>query len=520
MMDQPNLPPRITDDEEKQRRNKVSADARDLIIRLGSLLRQLRMHAADNASVRNQIEFTENAITTLRQDTPTISMVLAEGHAFVNGVWIRASRLMWDHAVTLTEAMRKLSARGLVLTAEFSPRSSVPLAQALRDALDAAEAHPKPPDLGIPGVKLIELPEQDKVTGPRGEQASFRQKARHLLREGLLVAGRNSAHRLDLAMRRRQRNLVQELVRLAEDSPEDLLAITAIRDPTLPEGAHNLTVTILSIALGKLLGFSRKDLVRLGTSALSHNLGDAYVHYSIPNQPQELNQQEREVIETHALMGLYHVLQNYGVEGNMLDRAVVCAEHHMHWDGKGGYPFALHTQPHPFSRIIAVCDVFAALISDRPYREAYPPDQALRLISHLSGEHKKLDPVLGRMLVGVVGRYPPGSLVELNTGEWAVVLGPGRGATPLKRPRVLMITDADGFELPHLEVVDLGERHPRRRAWLRTIVTTIDPSLLDTRVSAYLLADRIEEPPKKLDIDDFKERKKRRSRRKRDAAQR
>ena len=83
-----------------------------------------------------------------------------------------------------------------------------------------------------------------------------------------------------------------------------------------------------------------------------------------------------------------------------------------------------------------------------------------------------------------------------------------------------MITDADGFELPHLEVVDLGERHPRRRAWLRTIVTTIDPSLLDTRVSAYLLADRIEEPPKKLDIDDFKERKKRRSRRKRDAAQR
>ncbi|MEO1270620.1 MAG: hypothetical protein AAFX99_21225, partial [Myxococcota bacterium] len=199
---------------------------------------------------------------------------------------------------------------------------------------------------------------------------------------------------------------------------------------------------------------------------------------------------------------------------NMLDRSVICGEHHIHWNGAGGYPFNQHAPVHPFSRIISTCDIFTALISERPHREAYPPDQALRLMGYSTGDDKPLDSVLSRLLVGVVGRYPPGSLVELNGGEWAIVLGPGRGLTPLQRPRVILITDPDGFELDNLEVVDLGERHPRRRAWLRTIVTTQDPKLLETKVSAYMMDDRIEVPPKKLDIEEFAKRKARRRRRK------
>ncbi|MEO1270116.1 MAG: hypothetical protein AAFX99_18680, partial [Myxococcota bacterium] len=69
----------LSDDEEKERRARVTADGRDFIIRFGSLIRQLRIHAPDNASVRNQNEVTEKAVLTLREDTPTISLVLAQG---------------------------------------------------------------------------------------------------------------------------------------------------------------------------------------------------------------------------------------------------------------------------------------------------------------------------------------------------------------------------------------------------------------------------------------------------------
>ncbi|MEL6178164.1 MAG: hypothetical protein AAFS10_04380, partial [Myxococcota bacterium] len=97
--------------------------------------------------------------------------------------------------------------------------------------------------------------------------------------------------------------------------------------------------------------------------------------------------------------------------------------------------------------------------------------------------------------------YAPGDIKEMK-----------RDGQPFAR--FFFITDPDGFELDNLEVVDLGERHPRRRAWLRTIVTTQDPKLLETKVSAYMMDDRIEVPPKKLDIEEFAKRKARRRRRK------
>ena len=83
----------------------------------------------------------------------------------------------------------------------------------------------------------------------------------------------------------------------------------------------------------------------------------------------------------------------------------------------------------------------------------------------------------------------------------AVVPGGGAGATPMYRPRVLLITDQDGFEYEKPIAVDLGERDPRRPAWLRTIARTRDARRLGVRPAGYLLADRVEVPPVRFDHD-------------------
>jgi hypothetical protein len=177
---------------------------------------------------------------------------------------------------------------------------------------------------------------------------------------------------------------------------------------------------------------------------------------------------------------------------------VASIEHHR-WAEGGGYPNLVRHEPHVFARIIAVSDVFDALCQQRPFRECYPPDQSIKLVGRFAGA--QLDPALVRTLLRMLGKYPPGSLVELDTGEYALVLGPGRGAQPLNRPRVLLLTDDEGYEIEPFLAVDLGERHPRRRAWLRTVMRARDPRKLSQPVSAYLLADRLDVPPERLDLD-------------------
>ena len=513
MRSQARFEPTFTEDqestEEQQRLRRLATQARDFIISFGALLRQLRMHAADNRAVLNQLEATRHVIEVLRQEEDVITVVFAEGHTFVNGVWVRATRLMWEHSTFITELMEKLGARGAVFGARFDVNTISDFAVSLLQGPTGPLKPGEVPDVKILGIRLIPSSTEELTHQGRGD---FRAKARNVIREGLLVLDRRSTPKLDLSMRRRQSSLVQNLIRIAEESTEDLLALTTIRDPMLPEATHALNVTIFSIAIGKLMGLRRRDLMRLGATALNHNIGDTLIDRDIIKQPRELEAQERRIVESHPLLGMFHILHTYGFKAGMVARAVVCAEHHLTWDGKGGYPFPVQMQPHPFSRIIAISDTFNALISARSHREAFPPDQALKLT--IRSADTQLDPVLVRVLMGLVGRYPAGTVVELDTGEWGVVVGPGRGATPLKRPRVIIVNDEDGFEIDEFKLVDLGERHMRRRAWLRTIVRTQDPKQLVMTVSAYLLADRTEVQPGKLDIDEFKERKAQQARRK------
>src|SRR5690606_12831553 len=123
-------------------------------------------------------------------------------------------------------------------------------------------------DIGIDGVRLVLRPPTPE--GDETDRSRFRIEAAELLEDGFFALDRSRAAKLDLFLRRRQRALVIRLVQMAEETPEDLLMLTAVRDPTVASVAHNLMVAILSIALGRLMDLRRRDLVRLGVCALSH----------------------------------------------------------------------------------------------------------------------------------------------------------------------------------------------------------------------------------------------------------
>lgn len=487
---------------DRERRARVTRKARDLLVHVDTLGRLLVIHEPGNAAVQSALRDLVADVRDLQAGGQDLSLVFAEGHAFVNGVWVRASRRAWEAAVMLSERLSGLEGRGLVLEAGTQAQTLLALTEFLRtrppDGVSGAEHFKR---AGLKGIELVPAPsEADRA---RAGTPETREQALEVFAEGLELVSRSELADLDLYVRRRQRSVVQQLIQLAEENPEDLLALTVMRDPSLPPRAHNMMVCIYSICIGRLMDLARRDLLRLGMCALSHNLGETLLSGTIFAQDRALAAHERGMVEQHPLLGLSHMLKHYGFGSPIVERALACAEHHQRFDGDGGYPFAAGRPQHLFSRVVAVADVFDALCSPRPHRPAWPPDQAVKLVMRQAG--KQLDPVLVRRLLWLVGRFPPGSLVELDSGEWALVLGPGRGAYPLVRPRVLLISDEDGWELPTPLVVDLGERHPRRRAWLRTIARTRDPARIGLVVAPYFFGDRVEVEPGRMDLDEVGE---------------
>ncbi|WP_020587707.1 response regulator [Desulfobacter curvatus] len=146
---------------------------------------------------------------------------------------------------------------------------------------------------------------------------------------------------------------------------------------------HSEAVTRLSIAIGTELGFSDTKLSRLQIAASLHDLGKIGVRDNVLLKPGKLTRDEFEHIQTHTIVVQDILKPLPGME----DVLVAASSHHERWDGTG-YPYGLKGEDIPLiGRIIAVADVFDALISDRPYRDGMPTEKALWIISEGVGSH-------------------------------------------------------------------------------------------------------------------------------------
>jgi putative nucleotidyltransferase with HDIG domain len=161
---------------------------------------------------------------------------------------------------------------------------------------------------------------------------------------------------------------------------------------------HSCNVSMLSIGLSEALGLSDSDARAIGTAALLHDIGKMKLPQDLLTKPGKLSEAERRLIETHPVEGA-RILSTRGL-GNGL-AATVAYEHHIWYNGKGGYPqFGFARATHYASRIVHVCDIYDALCSRRPYRDAWPRDKALALIESIAGV--ELDPAIVATFVTMV----------------------------------------------------------------------------------------------------------------------
>lgn len=274
---------------------------------------------------------------------------------------------------------------------------------------------------------------------------------------------------------------VQHVVEGMADSilrnPDALTSLSRLKQFDEYTFYHSVNTSLLALSLGRDLGYERPQLLQLGTGMLLHDIGKTQIPIELLNKPGRFEDHEFEMMKQHVMRGAELLSSTTGLSDEFLKPAL---EHHERVDGTG-YP-CQHCKADlsEFGLIAAVVDIYDAVTSDRCYHKAKSPHDTLQFLYQL-GTRGHVDSALVQRLVQVVGVYPVGSCVALNTGEAAIVLQSNH-EFPLK-PRVRIVTDGTGFRRARPMDLDLSAQ---AGSLDRTIQAPVDPATMGVDPQSYL----------------------------------
>jgi HD-GYP domain len=208
---------------------------------------------------------------------------------------------------------------------------------------------------------------------------------------------------------------------------------------------HSMQVGIFSTLIGKKMGYKNDKLKELSMAGMLHDIGKVNVPLEILNKTEALTSEEFDIMKKHPAYAMDKLSSCRGLTQNTLDGIIT---HHEKMDGTG-YPNKLKDEEiHPFGKIIAIADVYDALTSDRSYRKAWEPHNAINYMISYAGTHFDVD-ILNSFLL-VTSAYPVGVLVSLSNNLKGVVIDTVPGL-PLN-PIVKILTPGEH----HGEIFDLA----------------------------------------------------------------
>jgi HD-GYP domain-containing protein (c-di-GMP phosphodiesterase class II) len=246
-----------------------------------------------------------------------------------------------------------------------------------------------------------------------------------------------------------------------------------------------VNVSIFSIALGRRLGLTRLQLYDLGFTALFHDIGKSRVPIDIIQKPDALEDEEWRLVMAHPWLGVLALFQLREQSEFPYRSMLVAYQHHMKRD-LTGYPRSLRMSDMTFySKIVAVADGFDAATSRRVYTTK-PLSPAEVLQEMRDNPRRGMDPVVVKAFVALLGIYPVGSLVVLDSFELAIVHAVNPIAEMLSRPIVRIISDDLGNVEHPGRLFDLAERNEAGE-YTKSIIKTADPERYGIRVGDYFL---------------------------------
>jgi HD-GYP domain-containing protein (c-di-GMP phosphodiesterase class II) len=465
---------------------------RGLLLELYAALRSLKLYPVENATVQKALYDLESSAEALIQAEGDIEMRLAGDFIFVNATRLRLeldNYASFSHILTMFRAFEIGTLRVHPGTdrREWQIFLSLLLSLSERATGDDlfAELQGRLAEGGVLHLELERaLPQQEGLR----ESEEAREVAKRTYSQGVAVTKEViTGIRLGRATSvKRVKRAVQMIVDQVLNNETSLVGLTTIRDYDEYTFTHSVNVCIFSVALGKKLGFSKLQLYDLGMTALLHDVGKARVPIEILNKTTGLDEREWKVMQGHPWLGALTLFGLRGYDEIPYRSILVAYEHHMKQD-LTGYPRSVRPRALGiFSRIVSVADGFDAATTRRSYQTVpIEPDQVLREM--WENPKRGYDTVLVKALINLIGIYPVGTCVILDTFEVGIVAAPNPEAALLNRPLVRLVIDADGGAIaPPGTLANLTERNAGG-GYVRSIVKVTNPTRYGLTVGDYFV---------------------------------
>lgn len=441
---------------------------------LTASIKSVLLYPLAHPAVRQPLQELVGLLTGMMGEKHELHFGVVEGTFFIEGC------LLVTPNAAVTELVERLTQKGIDACTVFpgvTPDDLFGFAAALAARNSSADTIPA--ELEGKGIVNIRLGIEDVVAGEGSEKGEALVPA--AIYRDALKAVRDTMREIDngrIPSGDWINGVVENMVQVTMEEPTTLLGLAMIKDYDNYTFSHSVNVGILALTLAAFLGLEKEALHEVNTAGLLHDIGKTRIDKTILNSPGRLSDDEFKQMKRHTEEGAEIVRQMKNIPPQVAEAVL---GHHIRHD-RTGYPewaremsFGLYTE------IVSVADCYDAITTLRTYQRPTLPKEAMEIMRRLSGT--SLNGELVEKFEAMMGEYPVGSLVRLDTNEIALVLKPH----PMEsvEPAVKVLIGAHGETLEAPRLVSLAEKNGRRYA---SIVAPVDPLLKNVSLAQHLLA--------------------------------
>lgn len=480
----------VTADEgERQETANTRRAGRALIVAIHAATRVMKLYPPEHQAVQKSLDELALAAVDSRGVDAELEVRVHGEFIFVNGTRLRLDLSNYASFGRVLELFRAAGVGVLRVLREATSREWFSLLTLVTTVGANSDADPDElaRRLQAAGVDVFETSADAEAEEDVEEREAAKAAARRTYAQSVALTKDviNSVRMGRVPSARKIKRAVQTIVDQVLTEEASLIGLTTLREYDEYTYTHSVNVCIFAVALGKRIGMTKLQLYELGVGALMHDIGKSRVPTDLLQKTTPLDEDDWRRITAHPWLGVLTLFQLRGQQELPYRAMLVAHEHHMRRDFSG-YPRVIRPRQIAMtSKIVAVADAYDAATSRRSYQtKPYPPSAVLQEMR--DNPRRGLDPVVVKAFITLLGIYPSGTLVVLDTFELAVVLAANPNPDMLSRPRVVIVSDGRGNLLQPPIESDLAATGPDGQ-FARTIIKTADPERYGIRVSDYVV---------------------------------
>jgi hypothetical protein len=446
----------------------------EALLALYRIIKNMLVHDAENEAVVQTLEMGHRILTDFGQLVGNkITVTFVYDTIFVSGELLKAAKGIYESATELGQLLQRVGVSEIAIDQDVTLPQLKALGLAVAHSLSGPHNRGFLLETKLEGCavrrvnNVLERKDAEHDMDPRQRILRLYASALIVLRAFFdsIAEGNNPAPV-------RLKRIAQRLVQLAETGDPALLGMTTMANAHRDDAGRALQSAILAISIARQITHDRVTLSHLAMAALladvgrTRILGDSGRGKLIPLTP---NQRDEVPATASAIC-----IANSGVSALSAERCVIIYE--TNWTENADRLGPVYNKRLPTtvqSRLLRMVRALLDHIAPRDTTQPKSPVDALQAVLKMPG----LDKVMRRILVAAIGLIPTGSVVEFESGQWGVVIGPSLNKKAINQPRVRIITDGNGIPMENPVEYDLGRPTPGRA--FPSIVNIIDPARVD-----------------------------------------